>query len=82
MNDLIDQGKYKDGLKTLGNSTFGQVRQTSHKYWMPVVNQALETGRVGAIQPNYELPLHPEYMTSLGFIKGFHSEHYSIWIQE
>jgi len=46
------------------------------------VKQALETGRVGAIQPNYELPLHPEYMTSLGFIKGFHSEHYSIWIQE
>jgi Dolichyl-phosphate-mannose-protein mannosyltransferase len=81
MNEMIESGKYREGLKNLGQSSFADVRKTSQNYWMPMVEKALRENKVGAIQPNYELPVQPDNLTRLGFKKGISKGQYDIWIR-
>ncbi len=82
MNTMMDQGKYRENVEKLSGQSFGHIRKLSQEYWMPLIETAFYQGNLGAIQPNYELPLPPDYMMNYGFGKGFESEHYTIWIKD
>ena len=81
MNQLLDQGRYRQELQRMSHATFAEIRQTSQRYWMSMIDQALQEKRVSAIQPNYELPLDPEFLTKIGFRIGVENPSYSIWIK-
>jgi hypothetical protein len=81
MNDLMDKGKYQDGLKSLSASSFGDVRLSSHRYWLPELEKALKEHRIGAIQYSYEVPINPQQLDHLGFKKSYVQPHYEIWLR-
>ncbi len=81
MNQLISQGQYKQEVKNTAHETFADIRKMSRKYWLPMVKEQLYSGNVGAIEPNYELPLAPDFMRKLGFKQALKTEHYDIWIK-
>jgi len=81
MNGLMEKGQYREAVKQLNKSSFAEVRKKSQDYWMPMVKQAFYQNRVGAVQPNYELPIHPDTLRKLDFTKGFTNKYYQIWIR-
>ncbi|MBN1550478.1 glycosyltransferase family 39 protein [bacterium] len=82
MYRLIDEGRYWEGIKEMSTQNFGDVRFASQKEWEPMILEALTTDKVGAIQPNYELPLPPDRMRQFGFKQGYRSLYYEIWIRD
>jgi len=81
MNAMMEQGKYLESVKKLSNQPFGNVRKNSQRFWMPIVETAFHQGIISAVQPNYELPLTPEFLMRKGFVKGIESPRYTIWVR-
>lgn len=79
MQQMMERGEYRDAVRKLSKLPFGEIRMTSHRYWMPLVETAFAMGRVGAVQPNYELPLDEMYLRSQDMHIVYKSDHYTIW---
>lgn len=82
MKRKMDAGEYRDAVKTLSKQRFGDVRRQSHTYWMPLVETAFAQGVVGAVQPNYELPLSDAELIRRRMKKAYASPYYTIWIRD
>lgn len=79
MNRMMDEGKYQQAVKELSKKRFGEVRRQSHMYWMPLIDTAFAENKVGAVQPNYELPLNPARLQHESLKLRLQNEHYTIW---
>ena len=79
MNRMIDKGAYRDAVKALSKRSFGDVRAWSQQFWMPLVQTAFASGKVGAVVPNYELPLPGSMLEKCGLRKTFKNRFYIVW---
>jgi hypothetical protein len=79
MQQMMERGEYRSAVRKLSKKPFGDIRMTSHRYWMPLIETAFAMGRVGAVQPNYELPLDESYLRSQDMQIVYQSDHYTIW---
>jgi hypothetical protein len=79
MNRMIDEGRYRDAVDELSQLPFGDVRKWSQRFWMPMIQTAFTSGRVGAVIPNYELPLPDNRLRELGYQRSFQNRFYTVW---
>ncbi|MGB3976223.1 MAG: hypothetical protein WBM27_07465, partial [bacterium] len=82
MQQMMERGEYRDAVRTLSKLPFGEIRMKSHRYWMPLVETAFAMNKVGAVQPNYELPLDDAFLLSKNMHIVYQSDHYTIWAKE
>ncbi|HPQ38859.1 MAG TPA: glycosyltransferase family 39 protein [bacterium] len=82
MKRKMDAGEYREAVKLLSKQRFGDVRRRSHAYWMPLIETAFAQGIVGAVQPNYELPLEESNLHQYGMKKAYTSSYYTIWVRK
>ncbi|MBN1295788.1 glycosyltransferase family 39 protein [bacterium] len=82
MKRMMDAGEYRVAVKKLSGQRFGDVRKRSQMYWMPLIETAFSEGSVGAVQPNYELPLDASHLSSHGMKIVLQNEFYTIWVRK
>lgn len=82
MQTMMERGQYREAVKKLSGLPFGEIRQKSQKYWMPLIETAFVSGELGAVQPNYELPLNDDYLKDAGMTIVYHGSHYTIWARD
>ena len=79
MQLMMERGEYREAVAKLSQLPFGEIRLKSHQYWMPLIETAFAEGRVGAVQPNYELPLSDTVLKAEKMKIVYQGSHYTIW---
>lgn len=82
MQQMMERGEYRDAVRKLSKLPFGQIRKDSHRYWMPLVDTAFAMDKIGAVQPNYELPLEETFLSSKNMHVVYQSDNYTIWAKK
>lgn len=79
MQRMMERGEYREAVSKLSKQPFGEILLKSHQYWMPLIETAFASGEVGAVQPNYELPLDGTQLVAAGMRIVYQSPYYTIW---
>ena len=82
MQRMMERGEYREAVAKLSQLPFGEIRLKSHQYWMPLIETAFANGEVGAVQPNYELPLDGTQLAAAGMRIVYQSPNYTIWARK